>query len=96
MIRTATGEGTTYRRVCDLLAGWAAYVAEEAKNATSVDERRMYLAENTAISRIYNDLACLSGTYDDLDRDALHRLEELVRDLVLHGAPAHGKAEGGT
>jgi hypothetical protein len=84
MIREADGDGTPYRRVLDLLAGWAMYIDGCAEGYP--EERAMYEAEAEAIRALYQDLGSRSGSYADLDRQAYAFLGKPITDLVVLGA----------
>ncbi len=92
MIHEADGDGTPYRRTLDMLAGWAMYVDECAKNYP--DERAMYEAESAAIHDLYQNLGSRSGPYSELDRQAYAFLGGEVTDLIMLGAAQNGGPDG--
>lgn len=86
MIREAEGDGTPYRRVLDMLAGWAAYVDSCIEGANTHEEKAAYEAESEALHAFYLDLAARSGAYSELDRQAYCFLQEKVIRLIVLGA----------
>jgi hypothetical protein len=89
VIRKATGDGTVYRRVMDLLAGWATYVDSCAEGYP--DERDVYEAEAARIRDLYQDLGSRSGPYRELDRVAYEMLQGSISKLAVLGAEHDGR-----
>jgi hypothetical protein len=83
MIREATGDGTAYRRILDMLAGWAMYVDGCAESYP--DEKAMYEAEGDQIRALYQELGSKSGPYAELDRVAYEMLQGTITSFAVLG-----------
>jgi hypothetical protein len=86
MIREAEGDGSSCRRLLDLLAGWMMYVDGCIDAATDAAEKAVYEREAEMIHALYQDLGSRSGDCAELDRQAYEFLQDKITNLIILGA----------